>query len=302
LKIVYFGTPEFAVIPLNKLIHSPEIKVTAVITQPDKPVGRKKMLTPPPVKMAALTEDIPVHQPKNRKELLETLSKLKADFFIVVAYGEILTEEMLEMPKYGAINLHGSLLPNYRGASPIQESLINGDKETGITVMEMDEDLDQGPIYMMRRITIEENDNAQTLGPKLSAVGAEILPFALQDIVDGVLSPIPQDHSKANYCKKISKEDGEIDFKNHTAEEILNKIRAYTPWPTVYTKIADKKLQIVAAKEAENTIKAGEFEIDGKKLLVGTKKGTLQLEKVKLEGKNEMDSASFINGYKNLII
>jgi len=301
MKIVFFGTPKFAVKSLESLYNSNDIEVLAVVTQKDKAVGRKKVITPPEVKECALRLGLPILQPKNKKELEEMLTKIKADLFVVIAFGMILSEKILNMPKYGAINIHTSLLPKYRGASPIQESLLNGDKETGISIIKMDAELDHGDIYLIRRVKIEEGDTLESLSGKLSSLTSEILPLAIKDIRDGVLAPIPQDHKNATFCTKISKNDGKINPETQAAEEIYNKIRAYTPWPSVYTTFNGKTLKILEAKIEEGTLPVGKFKLDGEKVKIGTKKGVLVPLKVQLEGKSPMDIKSFINGYKNLL-
>lgn len=286
---------------LEALYKSRDIEIIAVITQPDKPQGRKNTLTPPPVKILAQELNLKVIQPKNTKELVSALSGLeKADFFVVIAFGMILPQEVLNMPKYGAINVHASLLPKYRGASPIQESLLNGDTETGISIIKIDKELDHGDIFLIKRLNIDKNDNFETLSMKLSILSANLLPHALHDIANGQLSPIHQNHQKATFCHKIAKEDGKIDFQK-SAKKIRNMINAYTPWPGVYTEFANKKLKIISTEISDETIQAGEFKIENKTLKIGTKKGTLIPTKLQLEGKNVMDAKAFINGYQSLI-
>lgn len=302
MKIVYFGTPEFALKPLESLLKEENIEILAVVTQPDKAQGRKKILTPPPVKELAKSRNLKIIQPKNKKELKSELDKLEqADFFVVIAFGMILSENILNIPKFGSINVHASLLPKYRGASPIQESLINGDEETGISIMKIDKELDHGDIFLIRRLSIDAEDNFETLSSKLSELAASILPHVISDIADGNLKTISQNHEKASYCHKINKEDGKIDF-HVSAQEIKNMIRAYTPWPRVYTTLKNKKLKIIASDvENEENLSPGEFKIENKVLKIGTKKGVLIPKILQLEGKKEMDVKSFINGYQSLI-
>ncbi len=301
MKIVFFGTPEFAAETLESLVQTPEINILAVVSQPDKPVGRKKTLTAPPVKVTAERFNLPVIQPKNKRELAEKVKNLKADFFVVIAFGMIFPPEVLKIPKFGAINVHASLLPKYRGASPIQESLLHGDKETGISIMQMDDQLDHGPVYLLKKMPIEETDNLETLTKKLSKLSADITPLALQDIKQGFLSaPIPQNHEKATFCTKIEKEDGLIDW-NCSAEEIKNLIRAYNPWPSAYTLIDGKKLKILSAETDSITTKPEKYEIENGHLKIGTSKGRIIPKTVQLEGKNQTDIKSFLNGSKNLL-
>lgn len=298
MKVIFFGTPEFAV-PALKELKKQKIEIVAVVTQPDKPVGRKKIMTKSPVKKCAEDLNLKILQPKNQKELFDILKDSKADFFIVIAYGMILSKEILQMPKYACINVHASLLPKYRGASPIQEALLNGDKSTGISIMKMDEKLDHGPIYLIKRIEIEEKDDLVSLSEKMSKLSGEILPHMLKDISEGLLMPIHQDedHQKPSYCRKIKKEDGKINWEKQSAEEVKNMISAYSPWPGVYTDFKGKKLKILDSETAKENLNPGQFKVDGKALKIGTTKGVLIPKKVQIEGKNEMDVTSFINGY-----
>lgn len=302
MKIVYFGTPEFALSPLESLIKEENIEILAVVTQPDKAQGRKKILTPPPIKELAKSRNLKIIQPENKKEVKSELDKLeRADFFVVIAFGMILSENILNIPKFCSINVHASLLPKYRGASPIQESLINGDNETGISIMKIDEELDHGDIFLLRRLNIDTEDNFETLSLKLSKLAANILPHVLSDIADRNLKAISQNHENASYCQKIDKEDGKIDFLT-SAQEIKNMIRAYTPWPGVYTTLKDKKLRIITSDIGnEENLSPGEFKIENKILKIGTRKGVLIPKILQLEGKKEMDVKSFINGYQSLI-
>jgi methionyl-tRNA formyltransferase len=310
IKVVYFGTPEFACLPLQSLILDHDLNVLTVVTQEDKPVGRKQVLTSPPVKIIAENNGIPVLQPKsirNNQEFINLLKGLKADFFVVAAYGNILPHAILEIPKYACINLHGSLLPKYRGASPIEEALLNGDPDTGITFMKMAEGLDSGDIYYMQRIKIERTDDSQSLRAKLSSLGATHLPHILKDIREEILSPIPQDNSKATFCHKIKKEDGLIDFKLLTAEEIFNRMRAYTPWPNCFFKFNGKTVKILSAEVynlSENKQeKPGEAVLlAGGNIAFCTKKGLLVLKKIQIEGKNPVSVQDFLRGNASFFI
>lgn len=299
IKIVFFGTPEFAVKSLESLYRSQNIEVLAVFTQPDKPVGRKQTLTPPPVKEKALELGLKVHQPKDKKALVDMLRPFKADFFVVIAFGMVFPKEALDIAKYGAINVHASLLPKYRGASPIQESLLHGDAETGLTIMKMGEELDNGDIFLIRRFTIDKSDNSAMLSQKLANLSAQILPLVLSDIKNGILKPVHQNHEKATFCHKINKEDGKIDW-NKPAVEILNMLRAYTPWPGVYTHVKGKKLSILEADIESGNIKPNEFVIEKNSLKIGAGSGIVLPTKVKLEGKNETTIKDFLNGNQNL--
>lgn len=297
MKIIYFGTPEFALAPLESLYNDPEIEILAVVTQADKKIGRKQIVNPPPVKILAERLGIKVIQAKNKKELSLMLKPLKADFFVVIAFGMILNEEILKMPRIASINVHASLLPKYRGASPIQEAILNGDKETGISIMQMDEELDHGGVYLIKKLAIEKNDTTNLLSKKLSFMSAEMLPHALKDIMESGFNPIPQNEKNATYCKKIQKTDGKINWTK-SAEEIKNMIKAFTPWPSTYTEIDNKKLKIIEAEISEEKNTIGKFIIEGKRLKIGTAKGTLIPIKVQMEGKREMEIKEFLNGFK----
>lgn len=301
MKIIFLGTPEFAVSALKKLIETPSIKILKVITQPDKPVGRKKILTAPPVKEFAAAHNLKIGQPKSKKELLAELKEESgADFFVVIAFGMILTEEMLKLPKHGCINIHGSLLPKYRGASPIHQSLLNGDKETGVTIMAMDSELDHGNIYLLKKHEILEKDDIETLYEKLAEIGANILPVALEDIKNGDLTPIKQNHEKATFCQKITKENGKVDWTK-SAEEIKNMLRAYKVWPGIFTTLNGKKLTLLEIEAVDERNKAGKIFVDQKELKIGTGKGTILVKRLQSEGKKEMPAADFINGHQNIL-
>ncbi len=299
MKIVFFGTPELVLPSLEMLHQHPQIDVIALVTQEDKPVGRKHTITPPPAKEFAKKHKIPVLQPKNKKELAKMLKKYKADFFVVIAYGMVIPKEVLEMPRTSCINVHFSLLPKYRGASPMQEAILNGDTETGISIIEMSEGLDAGGIYLIKRFPIDPNDTTETLSQKLSELTAKILPLTLVDIIQEGLYSLPQS-GKPTLCRKISREDGKLDF-NKTAKELHDMIRAYTPWPSTFMKIKGKKLKILAATTSDEKLKPGEFKIEEKSLKIGTRKGALIPQIVQLEGKKEMDTATFVNGYQSLL-
>lgn len=298
MKIIFCGTPEFAVPFLVSLIYDKEIQLQAVVTQPDKPVGRKRVLTSPPVKVTAKQYNLPVLQPeKINEDFLELIKNMKPDFIVVIAYGMILPQEMIEIPKYDCINVHASLLPRYRGASPIQTSLLNGDKETGITIMQISKELDKGDIYMLRKVAIDTTDTTEILSKRLSEIGAIILPSALKDIRDEVLSPFKQNEEDASYCKKISKKDAQIDPVKESAEQIINKLRAFTPWPGIFIEFKAKHLKILNAQLSKEAVTPGKLkEVDGN-LILGTKKNSIKLFQVQVEGKNPVTAKEFINGF-----
>jgi len=245
LKIIFFGTPDFAIPTLKKL--AANFSIEAIITQPDKPIGRKKIITAPPIKKYALKRDFLILQPeKLNQDFISRLKELKPDLGIVVAYGKILSKKILNIPKFGCLNIHASLLPKYRGAAPIQAALLHGDKKTGITIMQMDVGLDTGDIVSQKKIKIKKEDNFQTLHDKLAELGAELLIKTIPNYIAGKIKPKKQDESKASYFPTISKNQGEINWQN-SAEKIFNQIRAFTPWPGAFTFFKNKKLDIIIA-------------------------------------------------------
>ncbi len=236
-KVIFMGTPELALPSLQALIDDPHFEISAVVTQEDQKIGRKQVLTPPPVKKLALQHNLPVLQPNSLKEngdFFTLIKHLQPDFIVAVVYGNILPKTLLEIPSLGAINIHLSLLPKYRGASPFASALLNGEKETGITFIKMNEKLDGGNVLFMQKISIEKQDNSASLGTKLALLGAKFLPHVLKDIEENNIRETPQNELLATYCHKIKKSDGLIDFATLTAEEISNRIRAYAPWPSCF--------------------------------------------------------------------
>ncbi len=305
-KIIFMGTPEITIPTLETLHASNDFEISAVVTQEDKRVGRKQELQAPPVKKWALEKGIPVLQPpviNNNKEFFEILKSISPDFIVVFAYGRILPKSILELPKFSCLNIHVSLLPKYRGASPIEESLLNGDKETGISIMKMVEKLDAGPLYLVKKVEINQSDDAQSLRSKISIVAGLSLPTILKEIMDGNLNPIPQNESKATYCRKITKDDGLIDLEKNSAEEIVNKIRAYNPWPNCYLFLEGKRLKLLQAKAEmkKNDIPGKIIELDKNSIAIGTKKGLLIPHFVQLEGKPAMKIQDFLLGNRKLL-
>ncbi|MDP3043507.1 MAG: methionyl-tRNA formyltransferase, partial [bacterium] len=241
IKTIFIGTSDFGIPALRALAKDKQFEIIAVITQPDKPTGRKQILTPPPIKAEAEKYQIPIFQPEQIKNLQTEISaqgecasgakNLKSDIIIVAAYAQIIPEEILNLPKYGCINIHGSLLPKYRGAACVQAAILNGDGQTGVTIMKMDKGLDTGPILWQDKINIESRDTAGALYEKLSRLGAKILPIVIKKYIAGVIKPIAQDNARASYVKRLKKQDGLIDWAK-SAVEIERFIRAMAPWPS----------------------------------------------------------------------
>lgn len=298
MRVVFMGTPEFAVPCLQKLIDCGH-EVTGVFTQPDKPQGRKMILTPPPVKALALENNIKVYQPTKMRDgtALDMLKEAAPELVIVVAYGKILPKEILEYPKYGCINIHASLLPKLRGAAPIQWSVINGFEKTGVTSMQMDEGLDTGDMLIKAEVEIGENETAGELHDKLSSLGAEVLEKTINALIAGELKPEKQDHSKFTYASMLSKELSPIDW-NLSAKQVHNKIRGLCPWPGATAKLNGKTVKIHKSilSDALGT-KVGEIVRADKKLIVacGDLK-CIEILDLQAEGKKAMSAADYLRG------
>ncbi|MFH1392873.1 MAG: methionyl-tRNA formyltransferase [Patescibacteria group bacterium] len=268
MKIVFMGTPEFSVTILEALLDS-NYEIVAVITNPDAPVGRKQILTPSPVKILAEKNKIPVIQPEKMRDNI--------DLAIVAAYGKIIPKNILDVPRFGTINVHPSFLPKYRGASPIQNAILNGDKKTGVTIMKLDEEMDHGPILANSELLIANSDTYESLSQKLAIAGAELLIKTIPDYVSGKIKPVEQKHSEATYTKIIKKEDGKINWSK-SASETERMIRAFYPWPTAWTIWDGKILKILEAK---------------------IRNGSLEIKKLQLEGGKILPIKEFLNGHKD---
>lgn len=292
MKIIFMGTPDYAGRILEKIITTAGIEVVAVYTQPDKPVGRKKILTPPIVKTIALQNGISVYQPNRLRDedIIKEVISIECDYIVVAAYGQILPKEILNHAP--CINLHASILPHYRGASPIQQTLLNGETTTGVTAMLMDEGLDTGDIIKIATIDVGADEMAESLFERLTDVASDLTVDVLQNFA--TFTPQKQNEALASHCKKITKQDGEIAFEN--AEEIFNKYRAFTPWPGIYLA-SGLKLKEIKLFENKSQNESGKIlQIEKNAIIVGCKQGTLQVSRVQPESKNEMDVLSYING------
>ena len=296
------GTPDFALFSLRALVESGE-DVIGVVTQPDKPKGRGYALTPPPVKVYAEEKGLPVYQPATLRgdEFAATLAELNPDLIVVVAFGKILPQNVLDYPKFGCINVHGSLLPEYRGAAPMQRAIIDGKKETGITTMVMADGIDTGDMLLKRKITIETNDNFETVHDKLGACGAETLLDTLKELRAGTLVAIPQDDTLATHAAKIEKADCLIDF-DRPASAVHDQIRGLSPIPLSFTHTPDGKMLKVIASELisyKHDASAGTvLSLDDGKIVVACRDGAVALLTVLPEGKKRMSASDFINGRK----
>lgn len=300
MKIIFMGTPDFSVGTLEALVEAGH-EVVLAVTQPDKPKGRGKEMQFTPVKECALAHNIPVYQPKKIREpeCIEELKKYQADVCVVVAFGQILPKEILEMTPYGCINVHASLLPKYRGAAPIQWAVINGDEITGVTIMRMDVGLDTGDIIAKKQVRIAEDETGGSLFDKLAAVGAELCVETMQMLENKTATFTPQDNEASTHTKMISKELGDIDWKK-PAVEIERLIRGLNPWPSAYTHLDNKAFKIWKARvvETDGAYAPGCICKVGKNtMVVQTGEGGLELLEVQLAGKKRMDAGSFLRGY-----
>lgn len=294
------GTPDFAVASLEKIIEAGH-EVVLAVTQPDKPKGRGKAFAFPPVKECAVAHGIEVFQPKRIKDdaNVECLKKYKPDIIIVAAFGQILPKSILDLPRYGCVNVHASLLPKYRGAAPIQWAIINGDEVTGVTTMRMDVGLDTGDMIAKREVRIAGDETGGSLFDKLAETGAQLCVDTMEMLEKGTASFTPQNNEESTHTRMITKELGNIDWTK-PAVEIERLIRGLNPWPSAYTHLNDKTFKIWEAEVLEETgeyapgciVRAGKNE-----LLVQTGEGMLSLKEVQLEGKKRMDTASFLRGY-----
>lgn len=304
IKIIYMGTPEFAVPAFDTLVQN-GYKIITAITAPDKPVGRKQILTPPPIKIETEKNNIPVLQPEKIKEQkwTEKIKELNPDLIIVCAYGQIIPKEILDIPKLGSINIHPSLLPKYRGASPIQYAILNNEKETGVTMMLMDEQMDHGPIITNHKIQITKHKiTYKELEKELAELGAKLLIEILPKWISGEIQPQEQNHDEATFAKIIKKEDGKINW-NESAEKIDAKIRAFNPWPGTFTNFNGKILKILETEnaESEENLPIGQVFKIGNDIAIKCGNGALKIKSLQVEGKKPMDIKNFINGYPNFI-
>jgi methionyl-tRNA formyltransferase len=301
MRVVFCGTPQFAVPSLESLVHN-NFDVRLVVTQPDRPQGRGMELTASPVKKTALQFGLPVEQPekiKKNEEFQQQLRQIGPECIIVVGYGRIIPPWMLQLPRHGNINVHGSLLPKYRGAAPIQWAIARGETVTGVTTMLLDEGLDTGNILLQRELPILPDDTSVSLAPRLAAIGADLLVETLKGLEQGSIASIPQDNSQATLAPILTREDGLVDFQR-PAEEIYNRMRGFQPWPGAYTQLRGKNLKLVAAQPAHESfiVEAGEMKVQGERLFAGCGSGTsLELLQVQPEGKKALSAREFINGY-----
>jgi methionyl-tRNA formyltransferase len=300
INLVFCGTPAFAVPTLDKLVEA-GFDLHLVVTQPDRPKGRGMELALSPVKRRALQLGLPVAQPdkiKSNEDFRSQLTAVAPDAIIVVGYGRIIPQWMIDLPPMGNLNLHASLLPKYRGAAPIQWAIASGESITGVTTMRIDAGLDTGDILLQKEIPIAPEDTAITLAPRIAAIGAELMVETLRGLGAGTVRPQQQDHAGASLAPILKKEDGRVDF-HFAAQAILNRLRGFQPWPGAWSSFRGKNLHIWAAQPVERTVAVAEVMITGDRLFVGCGGGSaLELLEVQLEGKKRMLAADFVHGHQ----
>src|SRR5680860_163152 len=307
-KIIFMGTPEFSLPGLSALITSADFEIVGVFTQPDKPVGRKQILTPPAVKVLALKNEIKVFQPEKIKTEIENIRALAPDLIVVIAYGKIISQEILDIPTYGCINVHASLLPKYRGAACLNAPILNGDKQTGITIMKMEAGLDTGPILKQGIMTLKGQETLADVHDYLSNLGAQLLPETLKDWMDGKIVPQIQDDSQASYIKTLAKGDGKIDWTK-SAIEIERKIRAYNPWPGTFcydkngkiTKILAGDILLEDQKNTDKETIIGQVSLKNEQLTVTCGQGSIIILKLQTEGGKALDTKVFLSGHQDFL-
>jgi methionyl-tRNA formyltransferase len=300
LNLIFCGTPQFAVPTLGALVAAGH-QVHLVVTQPDRPKGRGLELVASPVKQSALKLNLPITQPeriKANEEFRARLAALKPEAIIVVGYGRIVPQWMLDLPPLSNINLHASLLPKYRGAAPIQWAIANGETVTGVTTMRIDAGLDTGDILLQRQLPIAPDDTAETIAPQLAAIGADLMVETLRGLQTDSITPRAQDNAQATLAPILKKEDGLVDF-SHAASEIVNRMRGFQPWPGAYTKFRGKNLHVLKARMGYDVLPRAELSVREDRLLVGCGQNTsLEIVELQLEGKKRSLARDFVHGYR----
>ncbi len=299
MKIVFCGTPEFAVGTLEAVLAAGH-EVALVVAQPDRAQGRGMEVYTGAVKAAALAHGLPILQPeriKHNAELRSRLEEIAPDAILVVAYGRIIPQWMLDLPRFGCLNLHGSLLPKYRGAAPIQWAVANGETHTGVTTMRLDAGLDTGPMLLAQVEPIAAHETAVNLFESLAAIGAELMVKTLAGLEDGSVRPVEQDHAAATLAPILTREDGRMSFER-TAQQNVNRWRGFQPWPGAWTTMRGKKLIVHKMCVAAGAGDAGELQVEGGRMVVGCAGGVLELEEVQMEGKKRMTAAEFLRGHQ----
>ena len=303
LRLVFFGSPSLAIHPLQELLSAPDLEVVSVVSQPDRPAGRGRRLQAPPVKDAALEAGLKVRQPRSirKPQFAEWLRGEEPDLAVVVAYGKIFPPGLLNIPRFGCVNLHLSLLPKYRGAAPVNWALMKGEEITGITTMLMDEGMDTGPILLQKKVKILPGELAGDLGLRLASEGAPLLVKSIRDLAGGMLTPTPQDHDEATYAPIMKKEDGKVDW-TLTASDIENRWRGLHPWPGLFSVLRDLHIKLLEVRAAQIELPPAEPGLiykDRKRLYIACGEASwLELLRVQLAGRKAMDISNFLRGYR----
>lgn len=303
MNIVFFGTPEFAQSFLTALHADSGISISAIITQPDKPVGRKKLLTAPVTKTFGLDQSIPVYQPETKTALASLFSNelkdINADAFVVVAYGKIIPQAVLDIPKLGTVNVHPSKLPQYRGPSPLQAAIVNRDSETAVSIMLIDAEMDHGPVLKQIPITLSKDETMESLQAKAVKLGAPALIESLKGLMNGSIEAQEQDHGVATYCKMLGREDAHVDW-NESAVQIEAKLRAYHPWPGLWTNWNDLRVKFSQGRATEGMMDPGTTrEVEGE-LYIGTGAGIFAVQEIQIEGSSKQSIESVLKSHPNL--
>jgi methionyl-tRNA formyltransferase len=299
MRVVFLGTPEFAV-PSLQALASGGHQVTAVFTQPDRPKGRGNQIAESPVKLAAKALGIAVYQPERirRPESVEQLRQLRAEMIVVVGYGQIIPQTIIDLPRHGILNVHASLLPKYRGAAPIQWAVANGEIHTGVTIMQIDAGLDTGDMLLKGAVSIAADETAPELSARLAPLGAELLLETMRQIEDGAVRREKQDGTRATLAPILKKEDGLIDW-SRSAPQTYNRLRGFTPWPGAYTTFRGQQLSLLHARPTERVLAPGLIEVEKRRVFAGCGENTaLELLEVQLAGKKRMPAEAFANGYQ----
>lgn len=308
IKIAFLGTPKFCLPFLENLIKDEQIEVSAIVSQPDKPVGRKQELTKPPVAQMALENNIPLYQPEKISSDQVTISELKKldlDFIIIIAYGQIISEEVINLAKFGAINVHPSKLPKYRGPSPIQAALKNGDSETSISIMLIDQKMDHGPILAQQEVGISETDDYFTLEEKILDKGPKLLNDTIKKFFTKEIQPTEQNHDQATYCSLIRKEEGLIDPRVYSAEEIYNKYRAFKAWPGIHLQAEingkEESVKLLKIKPLEENLPS-EVVIEDQAIKIPTISGSIAIQELQIAGKRPQKASDLVKGIRSFEI
>ncbi len=305
IRLIFMGTPEFALPGLQCLIDEPGFEIAGIFTQPDKAVGRKQVISASPIKKLAETHNLRILQPEKIKSALETIKALEPDLIVVIAYGQIIPQSILDIPKYGCINVHASLLPRYRGAACLNAPILNGDKETGVTIMKMEAGLDTGPILRQAKLELKGSETLEFVHDNLSKLSAEILVQTLHDWVENKIKARSQNETESSYIKTLNKEDGKINWLKN-ADEIERMVRAYNPWPGTFSRLEkeDKIIKILEASNQTlkiNKYKPGEIFLDNDKLSVQCRQDSLHILRLQMSGKNPLSAKEFLMGNSDII-